>query len=768
MRLHRGVVFCFVLVVLLSAVGATWGATRVRDGDIGTIGAALAYPDGTTVTMQGEQVMWRGKSGRSFAIKEWFDKRPAKPRLVVVSRRMLPVRDGWSVDLTGVLATFSSIAQDGSLIRRRVLIVSPAQVSVFCDPKGRPLLLVPTKQWGNKRTLADLSGGVATASISTMDEGSLPPIPDDPSSSPSPPAPGSRDSVKWLADGASVSLGGVIVTLAFSDNDGRSCFYVERSDRSFGIRVHPSPYHSVGQGWLVNVSGYMATVKGEREIVANTVTRVDGSNVYPLPLPVGMPNKLLGGGAVGPYTPPVPLDTVDPTKNGTGLNTTGLLVRAWGKVADPYWGYYYGIFYIDDGSNVQAGTDPDAQTAFTGIKVYDTTGGNLPSADDQLSITGVSGAVFQSASSTASIRTLWQTFDVSPSTQPGATATVTGTITAAGANGKTVRVFAGTSSTTAAFSGNTASYSLTVRAGDNAVTASVIGYQTTTQLASVSNGQTVTKDFTLASIARVIDVTPVQSRIAPDGVSETVVTAVVRDLEGRRISNAPISWDVDCGTLLDAESTTNAVGEATAIARSSTNHETATVTVHAGSVSGSTWVEYGSPGDPSILPINPILGQVVSGEVTIRYWLGDPSGNPDKFYAMEVFVDGQSIGLMMRASPYVQWETFTVPNGQHTVKAQATDADGSTMWSPVTVVQVDNFVSELSVSPDEFNPSLGEHATIAATLQESVDWQLTIKDSTGQNTVFTTTGHGASVSCQWDGTTSLSEDAFEYTVTATS
>ena len=82
MRLHRGVVFCFVLVLLLSAVGATWGATRVRDGDPGTIGACLSQPDGTSVTLTGEQVISRGRSGKSFAIKEWLDKRPAKPVLL--------------------------------------------------------------------------------------------------------------------------------------------------------------------------------------------------------------------------------------------------------------------------------------------------------------------------------------------------------------------------------------------------------------------------------------------------------------------------------------------------------------------------------------------------------------------------------------------------------------------------------------------------------------------------------------------------------------
>ena len=39
-----------------------------------------------------------------------------------------------------------------------------------------------------------------------------------------------------------------------------------------------------------------------------------------------MPNKMLGGGPVGAFTPGV--------ADSAGLNNTGLLVRAWGEVTN--------------------------------------------------------------------------------------------------------------------------------------------------------------------------------------------------------------------------------------------------------------------------------------------------------------------------------------------------------------------------------------------------------------------------------------------------
>lgn len=743
------VVSILLLVLCISSVVAA----SIHDGDPNTIGSALAQQDGATVTLAGEQVLWRGKSGKSFAIKEWFEKQPKRPRILVVSSHYLPVGGGWSVDLTGVLATFSSATQDGNTITQRVLVVSPESVRVFCDPQNKPVQYIPTKEWDSKVPLDQLTASPATARATTMDE-SLPSVPDDPSPSVSAPAPGSRDSVKWLADGAPVSLGGMIVTLATQYNDNRPCFYVERSDRTFGIRVHSTTNEYVEAGWSVNIVGQMTTVKGEREIEASTITRAD-SNVYPLPLPIGMPNRSLGGGGIGSFTPAVPFDSADPTKNGVGPNTTGLLVRAWGKVSNPHWGSNYGVFYIDDGSNVTAGTDPDSQSACTGIKVYDTTWGDLPTAGDQSSVTGISGAIYQSASSTGSIRALWKVNDITPSTQPGTTATVTGTITATGADGKTVRVFSGNSSTTATFTGNTASYTLHVPAGTSAVTASVIGYQTATQLVNPTNGQAVSLSFTLSSIAKIVEITPASSRIAPDGVSETTVTAVVRDMEGKRIPNASVVWTIDRGALVNAETITNAVGEATATIRSSTNHETATIWVQAGGSGGGCYVEFANPDDPSIIITDPTGGDL-SGFVPVRVVTSDvdSAGGESGLMCMQLYVDGQPKGSITTNGYRLSGlDTSELSNGLHVLTAVATDADLNTMRSQAVEITVDNNISQVDYSSEIFTDDLTPgNIAFNARMITSGTWSAEIKDYRNGTLVYSSSGTGPGpVQASWDG-----------------
>ncbi len=193
MKLYPRVVLYLLLVLLLSASSGALCGARIQDGDPGTIGACIGMPDGSRVTLPCEEVLWRGKSGKSFGIKEWFEKQPSPhPRLVVVSTRPLPVQEYWNVDVTGVLSTFSGVSREGSAIRQRVLVVSPGDVTVYCDSKDRPFMFLPIKgldmDWPNKRSLADVSGGAGaeTASVSTMDTDLLPPMPDYPYSASAP------------------------------------------------------------------------------------------------------------------------------------------------------------------------------------------------------------------------------------------------------------------------------------------------------------------------------------------------------------------------------------------------------------------------------------------------------------------------------------------------------------------------------------------------------------------------------------------------------
>lgn len=184
MKLYPRVVLYLLLVMLLSASCVGWCRLPVQDGDVGTIGACLAQPDGSRVTLLCEEVLMVGKSGKSFAIKEWFEPQPKQPRLAIVSTSPLPVKEYWSVDVTGILSTYSGISRSGREITQRILIVSPENVTVYCSRNGKPLMFLPIKgldiDWPYKRTLADLAndGLVDTASVSTTDEGSLPPMPD--------------------------------------------------------------------------------------------------------------------------------------------------------------------------------------------------------------------------------------------------------------------------------------------------------------------------------------------------------------------------------------------------------------------------------------------------------------------------------------------------------------------------------------------------------------------------------------------------------------
>ena len=175
------VVGAAVMLLLVGSI-AGWATAIIRDGDPFTIGAVLAQKDGTTARLTAEQIVRRGRSGKSFAIKEWFDKYTTQPRLVVVSSRQLPVGEFWTCDLTGVLSTFSGVSGDGSTIRQRVLIVSPENVSIYTSPNRRPIFFVPIKgfetNWPNKLSLAGLVGASVAASVSTINEGGLPPMPD--------------------------------------------------------------------------------------------------------------------------------------------------------------------------------------------------------------------------------------------------------------------------------------------------------------------------------------------------------------------------------------------------------------------------------------------------------------------------------------------------------------------------------------------------------------------------------------------------------------
>lgn len=133
---------------------------------------------------------------------------------------------------------------------------------------------------------------------------------------------------KKRPDGAWIALPSKVVTAVFPD-----CVYVQELDCTSGIRVNKT---GAGAGTLLDVSGRMLTINGER--------RVNFGIMYPLqstpiavPKPIAMQNKTVGGEDLNPHTPGV--------SDGFGANNIGLYVTIWGRVkqSDP------ASFVISDG-----------------------------------------------------------------------------------------------------------------------------------------------------------------------------------------------------------------------------------------------------------------------------------------------------------------------------------------------------------------------------------------------------------------------------------
>lgn len=722
------IVLC-ALVILGYAINP---ALAISDGFPETIGWALNQPDGTTVKLTCEQVMWRGVSGKSFGMKEPFEKWPERPRLVAVSNVPLAVTAWWSVDVTGILDTVPNESSSAAL--QRILHVTPENVSIYCDAAGKPFPFMPFKDvaafWPNKSPLA-----VSAPSFASLaDLGAPPSMPDAPDSLPSPPAAGSRDSLKWLPDGAQVSLNGAIVSAVFN-----GFFYVEKSDRSFGIWVNAPD--AMYEGWLVDVTGKMATAGGERSVFAdqNGVNILD-YNSYPRPLELGMAQKLLGGGAVGSFTPSVAY--------ASGVNNTGLLVRVWGKItAVDEWNR---IFYIDDSSGVT--TDPGQ----VGLKVYDTSWDDLPAVGSWQAVSGISAAEIPQGSS-VSIRILWKTTPVTPSTQPGS-GTISGTITATGADGKKVKVLCASKYTRATFSGNTANYTLAVPYGDHAVTASLPGYKTTTQLATVSSGTPIDLDFSLPTLQRRIDVVVSPQRIPPDGVSEMTITAIVRDEEGRRFGNEAVTWNVDLGTVISSDTTTDAVGEAKLVLRAPSASGTANVSVTVGGMTVWGYAEFASATAPSIRILEPIENDTVSGTVTIRLQVWDQYGAKPGVTNVGVSVDDEPLASAAPTRPEVVWQTYRYGNGTHVIRAAAADGDQETGLSQAITLTTDNNIFNLNVVNGMFDANDSDPTkrttTITAYQEQSTDWEVEFKKQGASSPTKVFTGTGTTINATWNGTDS--------------
>jgi len=726
MKFYNVVLLCVVLLVLSCNV---WCADRIQDGDPGTIGAIISQSDGSQVTLESEQVIWRGRSGKSFAIKEYFEARPKQPRLVVISTRSLPVKDTYTVDVTGTLSTVAGTSEDGSPITQRVVIATPENIKVYCDSKGRPMVLPPVKslgmtEWLHKKTLTELAG-VSAASVSAMDSG-YPVLNDAPDSNPFTPTEGSRDGLKWIPDGSQVHLRNRLIVGRIN-----SSFCIEEPDRTSSIRVGTTNY-SADTGNLVDIVGTLTTNSGERYVQADTdgVTITESSCA--IPRPFGMPNKSVGGGAVGMFTPGV--------GEAVGPNNTGMLATVWGTVtaADLYnsTGNYY--YCIDDGSGVASEAYP------TGIRVFGDW--DYPYEGDYVIVTGV----IHCDNGYASVTKLENTYP----TYSSGSGTISGTITSGpSASGLTARIHSTCGSTTCLLNASgSGSYTLNAKPGNHTVSVDVAGYGHAAQKATVINSQTTTKNFTLTSIGKDIYVYTSSPRIAPDGISTTTVTAMVFDEEGRRLPNQPVTWNVDLGTIVSSDSVTNIVGEAYLVVQSTTNHETATVWAETGSVGDGCYVEYADEGDPYIIITSPTGGDV-SGFVTVNVWAQDDDIT-DSVSDFKIYIDGVQKGYAT-TNEYrpTGIETEKLSNGWHALRVLAMDDEYAGMWSQEIQMHVCNPISNLQIAQSEIvidEPNPG-NISFNAVMNEIGTWSIEIKNHQGTVVYSNSGANQGVVSANWDG-----------------
>jgi len=213
---------------------------------------------------------------------------------------------------------------------------------------------------------------------------------------------GSIGLLKYLPDGSEVEIAGKVVSGVVSPYIP-VVFYVQEPDRSAGIRVVVWESVSLSTGEVVDISGILDTMDGER------LLRVRANQIAPCSVSTSVEPVLISlasvGGDVAGYQPAVVLRV--PTAEepvglkAVGVNNVGLLVKIYGKVTAATDDY----FYLDDGSDVYVNardTSHDRMDQHVGSDLWD--GTNLgvrvravdlweqPSAGDFVGVVGIVGA----------------------------------------------------------------------------------------------------------------------------------------------------------------------------------------------------------------------------------------------------------------------------------------------------------------------------------------------------------------------------------------
>ncbi|MBI2004683.1 Ig-like domain-containing protein, partial [Patescibacteria group bacterium] len=159
-------------------------------------------------------------------------------------------------------------------------------------------------------------------------------------------------------------------------------------------------------------------------------------------------------------------------------------------------------------------------------------------------------------------------------------------------------------------------------------------------------------------------------------------------------NSSTLSWTTTNATTGTID---HSVGTMTPIAAGSksvsptqTTTYTATVTGTGGSATCDANVDVTTGGDttkPTVSLTAPAASSTVSSTVTISANASDNVG----VVGVKFKVDGQNVGAEDTAVPYsISWDSTTVADGAHDIRAVARDAAGNTRWSAVRSVTVSN------------------------------------------------------------------------------
>ena len=121
----------------------------------------------------------------------------------------------------------------------------------------------------------------------------------------------------------------------------------------------------------------------------------------------------------------------------------------------------------------------------------------------------------------------------------------------------------------------------------------------------------------------------------------------------------------------------------------------------------------------SLTPPTPVNGATVSGTVTLAATASDNVRVAGVQFRLDTNTTNTALGAEDKSSPYgpVSWNTTTVPNGTHTLTAQARDAAGNIATSTVTVT-VDNTAPTVNLTAPTAGTVSGT-VTLAATASDN-------------------------------------------------